>query len=89
MGYDTNSGDLSPEELGAYMIAQSLAGHTRAGMGGFKSQLSPEFQPTSEELAQKLGQQVFGDNHPKESSVDTSTSESMQPVMNDAPKMRC
>ena len=90
MGYDKDPDSLTPDELGAYMIGQALAENTSfSGIRGFVSRLAPSFELRSnDDLAEELGRQVFGDNNPNASSVDTSTDDSMKPVYDNSPRMR-
>lgn len=84
MGFDKNSGALSAEELGAYLIAHSMA-HKKGfaditdgrGPEALIHTLSATFnlkafeKPGDQDAAIALGQEVFGDNRPAQSSQDT------------------
>lgn len=83
MGYDNDVTSLSAEELGAYLIGQSIAGNSN--LADPLKEMGAVFTIESSEVAVQLGQQVFGDNRPEQSSQDTST----EIEIDNGPIMRC
>ena len=89
MGYDMDGGHLSAAELGAFITGLVLDRSARLEGGKVVADLTSETpimsEPTAAQwkLAVDLGRQVFGDNYPAQSSTDTSTANSMQPIVNE------
>lgn len=99
MGYDVNPDDLTPEELGSLIVGIWMQDETyfTPNIDVFTGEKSPgmisdlryeENLPRhvdNPELAENLGQQVYGDNM-GDSSVDTKTKESLTNTLTLIPK---